>query len=43
MTFLRKSGNNGKIFAFSKKRDKYWVKKEHILEKLQLPTIHQGS
>jgi hypothetical protein len=41
MTFLRKSDDNSKIFAFPTKEDKYWVEKEQIAEKLQVPTTDQ--
>jgi hypothetical protein len=43
MTFLRKSDNNGKIFVFHSKEDKYWVEEEPIVDKLQVPTTDQRN
>jgi hypothetical protein len=36
MTFLRKSDDNGKIFAFPSKENKYCIEEEQIVEKLEV-------
>jgi hypothetical protein len=36
MKLLIKSDDNGKIFAFLSKEDRYWVEEEQIIEKLQI-------